>query len=36
MENKKKTIKAVAPFAHPGFLNFKIAPFEAWRDWGEI
>ena len=30
MENKKKTIKAVAPFAHSGFLNFKLAPFEAW------
>ena len=30
MENKKKTIKAVAPFAHPGFLNFKQAPFAAW------
>ena len=26
----KKTIKAVAPFAHPGFLNFKQAPFAAW------
>ena len=25
-----KTIKAVAPFAHPGFLNFKLAPFAAW------
>ena len=25
-----KTIKAVAPFAHPGFLNFKQAPFAAW------
>lgn len=30
MENKKKTIKAVAPFAHLGFLNFKQAPFAAW------
>lgn len=30
MDNKKKTIKAVAPFAHPGFLNFKQAPFAAW------
>ena len=29
MENKKKTINAVAPFAHPGFLNFKQAPFVA-------
>lgn len=34
MENKKKTIKAVAPFAHPGFLNFKQAPFEAWKRLG--
>lgn len=34
MENKKKTIKAVAPFAHPGFLNFKQAPFEAWERFG--
>ena len=34
MENKKKTIKAVAPFAHPGFLNFKQAPFEAWERLG--
>ena len=25
-----KTIKAVAPFVHPGFLNFKLAPFVAW------
>ena len=34
MENKKKTIKAVAPFAHPGFLNFKQATFEAWERLG--
>ena len=26
----KKTVKAVAPYQHPGFLNFKTAPFEAW------
>lgn len=37
MENKKKTIKAVAPFAHPGFLNFKQAPFAAWvRNGGKV
>lgn len=29
MENRK-TIKAVAPYQHPGFLNFKMAPYEAW------
>ncbi len=27
----KKILKAVAPFQHPGFLNFKMAPFEAWK-----
>lgn len=26
-----KPIKAVAPYIHPGFLNFKLAPFEAWK-----
>ena len=26
-----KTIKAVEPFSHSGFLNFKIAPFQAWN-----
>ncbi len=30
MENKK-ILKAVAPFFHPGFLNFKQAPYEAWK-----
>lgn len=25
-----KTIKAVAPYNHPGSLNFKRAPYEAW------
>lgn len=34
MKNKKKTIKAVAPFDHPGFLNFKQVPFEAWERLG--
>ena len=34
MENSKKTIKAVAPYSHPGFLNFKMSPFEAWRENG--
>ena len=31
MENDKKILKAVAPFYHPGFLNFKMASFEAWK-----
>ena len=26
----KKTVKAVAPYFHPGFLNFKTLPYEAW------
>ena len=25
-----KTVKAVAPYIHPGYLNFKTAPYEAW------
>lgn len=25
-----KTVKAVAPYIHPGHLNFKTAPYEAW------
>ena len=32
MKNSKKILKAVAPFRHPGFLNFKQAPFEAWKE----
>lgn len=27
----KKLLKAVTPYYHPGFLNFKVAPYEAWR-----
>lgn len=27
----KKFLKAVAPFQHSGFLNFKMFPFEAWK-----
>lgn len=27
----KKILKAVVPYSHPGFLNFKMAPFEAWK-----
>lgn len=25
------TVKAVAPYIHPGYLNFKIAHYEAWK-----
>ena len=31
MENRNKYIKAVPPYIHPGFLNFKLAPFESWK-----
>ena len=34
MGNNKKILKAIAPFYHPGFLNFKQAPFEAWKQNG--
>ena len=30
----KKTIKAVSPYIHPVFLNFKLAPFESWKRLG--
>ena len=26
-----KTVKAVAPYRHPGFLNYKMAAYEAWK-----
>lgn len=29
-----KLIKAVAPFHHPGYLNFKQAPYKAWVELG--
>ena len=32
--NHNKSIKAVPPYIHPGFLNFKLAPFEAWKRLG--
>ena len=31
MTTENKTLKAVAPYTHPGFLNFKCAPFEAYK-----
>lgn len=34
--NKKKILKAVAPYKHPDYLNFKMAPFEAWKRNGGI
>ena len=27
----KKILKAVSPFIHPSFLNFKMMPYEAWK-----
>ena len=34
---KQKFLKAVSPFIHPGFLNFKMMPYEAWkRNGGEV
>ena len=32
--NHNKSIKAVPPYIHPGFLNFKLAPFEALKRLG--
>lgn len=29
-----KLVKAVAPYHHSGFLNFKQAPYEAWKNLG--
>lgn len=34
MEKYKKTLKAVAPYQHSGFLNFKMAPYQAWKQNG--
>ena len=34
MNKRKKYIKAVSPYIHPAFLNFKLAPFEAWERLG--
>lgn len=30
----KKTVKAVRPYIHPGHLNFKLSPYEAWVENG--
>lgn len=36
-KNQKKILKAVSPFIHPSFLNFKMMPYEAWkRNGGEV
>lgn len=36
-DNYKMILKAVSPFIHPGFLNFKVMPYEAWkRNGGEV
>lgn len=32
----KKILKAVVPFRYPGFLNFKQAPYEVWKQNGEM
>lgn len=35
--DRKIILKAVSPFIHPGFLNFKMMPYEAWkRNGGEV
>lgn len=35
--DRKKILKAVSPFIHSGFLNFKMMPYEAWkRNGGEV
>lgn len=35
--DRKKILKAVSPFIHPGFLNFKMMPYETWkRNGGEV
>lgn len=28
------TLKAVAPYRHPQQLNFKLSPYQVWKDWG--
>ena len=34
---KKKILRAVAPYIHPEYLNFKTAPYEAWcRNGGQV
>ena len=36
-KDSKKILKAVSPFIHSGFLNFKMMPYEAWkRNGGEV
>ena len=31
MNISRKLLKAVSPYSHSSFLNFKTAPFEAWK-----
>ena len=31
-----KTVKAVAPYIHPGHLSFKTKPYEAWIEEGGL
>lgn len=31
-----KEVRAIPPYTHPGFLNFKMAAFEAWRKHGGL
>lgn len=32
MKSMRKQIKAVQPYIHPGYLNFKSKPFKAWKE----
>ncbi len=37
MNNLRKLLRAVAPYIHPEYLNFKTAPYEAWvRNGGQV
>ncbi len=37
MNNHMKLLRAVAPYIHPEYLNFKTAPYEAWlRNGGQV
>lgn len=32
--NEQIDIKAVAPYRHPQQLNFKLSPYQVWKEWG--